>query len=331
MYHPTTRVLTVLELLQSRGTIGSRELAERLEVSPRSVRRYVTMLQDLGIPVESRPGRHGGYQLRPGFKLPPLMLTNDEALTVTLGLQMISRLGLASTHPSAIGALAKIDRILPENVRTEVRAVEDTLVFDDPPPAHSTATDLVVTISTAVQARQRIWIRYASPKGDTARTIDPYGIIFRDGTWYLVGWCHLRSDTRIFRLDRILRYRRLAIQFQQPSPADTRASVLETLERRFGGAEVQVMLKTTIDEARHWVPAVMGTLQETNEGVLMTCNTGSIEWMAAFLACTRCPIEIHRPAELMAELERMSQRIARIEYHPQYVKEEAEASHHSGS
>ncbi len=86
MYHPTTRVLTVLELLQSRQQLSGAELASRLEVDRRTVRRYVTMLQDLGIPVEGERGRHGGYRLRPGFKLPPLMFTEDEALALTLGL-----------------------------------------------------------------------------------------------------------------------------------------------------------------------------------------------------------------------------------------------------
>src|SRR5215204_881025 len=94
MYHPTTRVLTVLELLQTRPQLSSQELAERLEVSPRTVRRYISMLQDLGIPVEAERGRHGAYRLAPGFKLPPLMLTEDEALALVLGLRVTRRLSL---------------------------------------------------------------------------------------------------------------------------------------------------------------------------------------------------------------------------------------------
>src|SRR5436190_11570694 len=112
MYFPTTRVLTVLELLQSRAKISGPELAERLEVNTRTVRRYITMLQDLGIPVEAERGRHGSYRLRPGFKLPPLMFTEDEALSLTLGLLVARRLGLTSAVaavPAVESAIAKIE------------------------------------------------------------------------------------------------------------------------------------------------------------------------------------------------------------------------------
>src|SRR6266700_4528281 len=92
MYFPTTRVLTVLELLQSHQRLSGPDIAERLEVNPRTVRRYITMLQDLGIPVEAERGRYGTYRLRPGFKLPPLMFTEEEALALTLGLLAARRL-----------------------------------------------------------------------------------------------------------------------------------------------------------------------------------------------------------------------------------------------
>src|SRR5688500_18207053 len=103
MYNPTTRVLTVLELLQARGELGGQELAERLEVDRRTVRRYVTMLRDLGIPVEATPGRGGGYRLQPGFKLPPLMFTDEEALAVALGLLAARRLGFTASAPAVEG------------------------------------------------------------------------------------------------------------------------------------------------------------------------------------------------------------------------------------
>ena len=114
MYFPTTRVLTILELLQSHYRLSGPELAERLEVNTRTVRRYITMLQDLGIPVEAERGRHGSYRLRPGFKLPPLMFTEDEALSLTLGLLVARRLGLTSAVaavPAVESAIAKIEAL----------------------------------------------------------------------------------------------------------------------------------------------------------------------------------------------------------------------------
>src|SRR6266852_3664914 len=117
MYFPTTRVLTILELLQSRQHLSGPELAERLEVNTRSARRYITMLQDLGIPVEAERGRYGGYRLLPGYKLPPLMWTEDEALAVTLGLRAAQQIGLAKTLPTIESALAKVERVLPVALR----------------------------------------------------------------------------------------------------------------------------------------------------------------------------------------------------------------------
>src|SRR5262252_7481934 len=129
MSHPTTRVLTVLELLQSRPRLSGSELADRLDVDPRTVRRYVSALQDLGVPVESEPGRYGGYRLRPGYKLPPLMFNEEEALALILGLLASRRAGLLDAAPAVEGALAKIDRVLPDRLRGRVQAVQGALGF----------------------------------------------------------------------------------------------------------------------------------------------------------------------------------------------------------
>ncbi|HJZ49553.1 MAG TPA: HTH domain-containing protein, partial [Roseiflexaceae bacterium] len=120
MYHPTTRVLTVLELLQAHESISGPQLAARLEVNIRTVRHYITLLQDLGIPIEAERGRQGGYRLRPGFKLPPLMFTEDEALALTLGLLAARRMGLAAAAPAVEGALAKVERVMPATLRARM-------------------------------------------------------------------------------------------------------------------------------------------------------------------------------------------------------------------
>jgi predicted DNA-binding transcriptional regulator YafY len=145
MYHPTTRVLTVLELLQSQGHVTGPDLAERLEVNVRTARRYVTMLQDLGIPVEAERGRHGGYRLRPGFKLPPLMLTDEEALAVTLGLLLARRMGMTATAPASEGALAKIERVLPDALREQVQAVQQMLAMAVS-PSDAASTELLAAL-----------------------------------------------------------------------------------------------------------------------------------------------------------------------------------------
>src|SRR6266702_1618061 len=147
MYFPTTRVLTVLELLQSHARLSGPELAERLEVNTRTVRRYITMLQDLGIPVEAERGRYGTYRLRPGFKLPPLMFTEEEALALTLGLLAARKLGLGVAGPAVESAADKVERVFPATLGDRVQAVQETLVFDLTPPAVVPTSEVIGTLS----------------------------------------------------------------------------------------------------------------------------------------------------------------------------------------
>src|SRR5215470_7710111 len=129
MYHPTSRVLTVLELLQARPSISGPELAARLEMDVRTVRRYITHLQDVGIPVEASIGRHGGYRLRPGFKLPPLLFTEEEATAIMLGLLGTSWLEIGQSPAAVEGALAKVSRVLPLRARDRLQAMSSHLVL----------------------------------------------------------------------------------------------------------------------------------------------------------------------------------------------------------
>ena len=187
MYRPTTRVLAVLELLQTHGRMTGDELARRLEVHPRTARRYVEILQDLGIPVTGERGRYGAYRLRPGVKLPPLLFAEDEALALTLGLLAARRLGLASAAPAVEGALAKLERVLPPAVRERVDAVAATLKLDvghasaqgapagappdgarsaraaPPPPAG----EVVTALGEATRASRRVRLVYAGGGGRT--------------------------------------------------------------------------------------------------------------------------------------------------------------------
>src|SRR5579883_218924 len=204
MYHPTSRVLTALELLQARAFISGPELAARLEVDVRTVRHYITTLQDIGIPVETVLGRHGGYKLRPGFKLPPLMFSNEEALALTLGLMMAQKAGITAMAATAEGTMAKFERVLPVPLRQRVQALQETLVLGLSSPEACVESVVVETMSLAAQQGRRICMHYRNrAEQETERTIDPYGIVCHDGKWYAAGYCHLRASVRIFRLDRI--------------------------------------------------------------------------------------------------------------------------------
>ena len=312
MYHPTTRVLTVLELLQAHQRMSGPELAERLEVDLRTIRRYVTMLQDLGIPVEAVRGRYGGYRLRTGYKLPPLMLSDDEALAITLGLLAARRLGLAVAAPAVEGALAKVERVLPPAVRHRVAAVQESLAFDLTPPAENPASATVVTLGAAAHERRRVTLHYASARGEeTERALDPYGLVYFLGRWYAVGYCHLRHDRRMFRLDRVRQVETMAERFTRPPDFDSLAFVQATLAKMPGTWRVEVVLHTSLAEARRRVPPHVATLEETAEGVVLRFAVEDLDWLARLLVSLDLPFVVREPSALRDALARLAAAIAR--------------------
>ena len=313
MYHPTTRVLTVLELLQAHVLMSGRELARRLEVSERSVRHYVAQLQDLGIPVESERGRYGGYRLRPGFKLPPLMFTADEAVALTLGLLAARTTGLTIATPAAEGALAKIERVLPDAVRQQIQAVQATLVIDGASPYLLPASAVVRLISQAAQRRQRVRISYRAWDGvPSERELDPYGIVHHSGRWFAAGHCHLRGGLRIFRLDRVLTAELQEATFQLPADFDALRHVIESLASTPGAWSVEVLLHTTVAAVRCAIPPSMAMLEEQAEGVLLRCAVQSLDWIAYVLVGLECDLEVRQPPELRDALGRLAERIAAL-------------------
>lgn len=310
MYHPATRVLTVLELLQTYGSMNGPELAARLEVDVRTVRRYVTMLQDLGIPVESERGRYGTYRLRPGFKLPPLMFTEDEALALVLGLLASRSLNMALDAPAFQGALAKIERVMPETLRQRVQAVQDMLVLDMPEAEAAAPGDVVVPFSLAAQQHRHLWIEYRSGQDAvTERMIEPYGVVYREGRWYAVGYCQLREGMRVFRLDRVLSARLQDTHFQPPADFDSLAYLLDSIVHIQSMWQVEVSLTLPWEEARQRIPATLGTIQRTSDGVYLHCFMEDLEWIAYFLIDLRCPFIVYRPTELRDVLRQVAARI----------------------
>jgi len=316
MYHPTTRVLSVLELLQAHRQMSGPRLAERLEVDVRSVRRYIMMLQDLGIPIEAERGRYGTYRLLRGFKLPPLMFTEDEALALTLGLLATRRLGMAMAAPAVEGALAKIDRVLPEALRERVQAVQETLVLTSISSERSSSapdSSVVLTLSTATQQEKRVWMRYQSGQAEqTERAVDPYGLIFHAGLWYTVGYCHLRQDLRMFRLDRVLQAKLLEEPFTRPPDFDSLDYLRRSIANMPGTWKVEVLLEMPLAEAERQVPPTMAMLEQIQGGVLLSCYTQELSWMAHFLVSLRCPLIVREPLELHEALRTLAAEIVQL-------------------
>jgi len=314
MYHPTTRVLAVLAFLQTHGRMTGADLAQRLEVNIRTLRRYIVMLQDLGIPIDTERGRNGAYVLGTGFKLPPMMFTNEEALALTIGLMSARRLSLADTDRAVQSALAKVERVMPVDLKSRVRALSETIQLG-PDSVSSTAPSEVIltTVSSAAQLKQRVHVKYHPPKGeDTERDFDPYGLTYYEHKWYVVGYCHLRNDLRSFRLDRITEADLTSANFERPEHFDPLAHIIQaiaTMPRKFS---FEVLLKTDIQTAQLEVFDVLGVLEADKDGVVMRGSVEELDWLARQLSRFSFDFVVREPEELRTALQKRSLELANL-------------------
>ncbi|MFI5937612.1 helix-turn-helix transcriptional regulator [Actinoplanes sp. NPDC051494] len=302
MVRPTARVLTLLELLQSGGIRTRAELADRLGVDERTVRRYVQHLIDLDVPVESVRGRYGGYRLGPGSRIPPLMLTDDEALSVLLGLIAGRRTGLLTADGTANEtATAKIRRVLPARLARRIDAVLASISFTGSPP-RTPAPDsaVLLTLAAAVRARQPVAIRYADRHGrPSARTLHPYGVVAHEGRWYVTGADPGIGEDRTFRLDRIADARPLPGSFIPPPDLDPAQRVLAGIARAPYRYEVTLHIQGTPEQIRAVLPASLATIVASAGGrQRVELRTERLDWLPALLASLDRPFTIERPAEL---------------------------------
>jgi predicted DNA-binding transcriptional regulator YafY len=312
MYYPTTRVLTILELLQARPGLSGADLAARLEVDRRTVRRYITMLQDLGIPIEASRGPLGGYRLRPGFKLPPLMLADDEALAITLSLIAARRQGSAADALAIEGALAKIERVLPDGLRARVQAVQSVVTFSATPAAPPPNGEIIMAISAAAQRQRRVLLRYQSGDQETVRSFDPYGLVYHWDRWYAVGWCHLREGLRVFRLDRMRAAMLEEATFTRPPDFDSLAYVLDSLAIAPWGWSVEVLLETTLEDAQRRIPPGNAIIKPVAGGILVQLGVDRLDWMARRLMLMECPFVVRQPPELRDALRQLAAEAAAL-------------------
>lgn len=310
MSRPAARVLAMLELLQAHEGLSGSELARRLRVDRRTVRRYVVTLEDLGIPITAERGRDGRYSLVSGFKLPPMMFTNDEALALAVGLQAARRLGLAQADVAASGALAKLERVIPAALRRRVRAIGDTVAISlggSTAPADNLA---LATLSEAAQTETRVHLQYRTPQDAvTERDFDSYGLAFRSGCWYAVGWCHLRRGLRSFRLDRVQAVRFLGVHFERPRGFDALTHLAYSTAMLPRAHAVEVLLRTDLQTAQRETSPAVAVLEWTAAGVLLRGQVDSLEWFAQELARLPFAFEIRKPAALRRELASVARRL----------------------
>jgi predicted DNA-binding transcriptional regulator YafY len=302
---PTTRILAVLELLQAHGQLSGAEIARRLGVDRRTVRRYIAALEELGIPVTAERGAGGGYGLVAGYKLPPMMFTDDEALALSLGLLAAGALGLSRTAPGLASARAKLERVMPAELKRRVRAADETMQLDLPASGPPAASSVLAALSAAAQAERTVQIDYRAANGKpTARGLDPYALAYRGGCWYVVGHCHLRKGPRTFRVDRIGAVQQRNETFTRPKEFDALAAISTALATLPRAHRAEILLRTDHATAKRQIWSTLGVLEETDGGVLLTVQTDDLAWLARELARLPFALEVLRPEELRSALRR---------------------------
>jgi predicted DNA-binding transcriptional regulator YafY len=310
MSRPTGRVLTLLELLQSGGTRTMTELADRLGVDPRTVRRYIDHLIDLDVPVETVRGRYGGYRLAPGYRVPPLMFSDDEALAVLLGLIAGRRTGLttaAATDTASETAVAKIRRVLPERLARRLDTVLESLAFTQPPGEFAAPdAEVLLTVADAVRHHRPVSVKYVDREGRRSeRILHPYGVVAHSGRWYVTGADAGIGEDRTLRLDRIGAARVLPGSFEPPDGPDPAERVLSSLATAGYRYEVALRIQGTVEQIRGRFPAALATVEEAEpepdaDGGWMRVGmrVERLDWLPALLASLDLPFVVESPDAL---------------------------------
>ena len=281
---PTARALRALEVLQDRPGIGAGDLASRLGVSERAARRYVAILREAGIPVESTRGPYGGYRLGRGARLPAVLFTQEEALGLVMA--VLDGQPAASDADDLVGsALGKVVRALPESVGRQAAVLREHAAAA--PRQHSTRPDPATTsaLVAAVASRHRVVVSYRSASGSTwDAEVDPWAVVVRLGRWYLLCHSHRADAARTYRIDRIGAVHETTRRFEPPPGLDPVTALEEALATGWEH-ETRVVLDASVDRVAPWVHPAMGRLERHGEGCVLVGSTNNPamyaqEWLA---------------------------------------------------
>jgi predicted DNA-binding transcriptional regulator YafY len=281
--------------------------ARELGVTARTIRRYAVALEDIGIPVEGQPGLGGGYRLRPGTRLPPLMLSDEEAAAVFFGLLVADQRGLSGAQ----GALTKIARVLPEPLTRRVDRLRSELSLAGEPEPAPASSETLLLIAEAVRRRRSLQVDYARGDGRAStRVIEPLGLVARRGRWYVPARDRRSSELRTFRADRITRAA-IGEPAAPPEPGfDPVAHVVQMFARLPWAWEIEVRLDAPIDEIAARVPATLAELSADGSGTRLEMRADSLDWVAGMLAGLGADFRVIRPDELRERLAALAARLA---------------------
>lgn len=306
----TQRVLRLLGLLQSRPVWTGPELAERLGVTTRSIRRDVDRLRDLGYPVNATQGVGGGYQLGAGRALPPLLLEDEEAVAVAVSLRLAAGGTVAGASEAALRTLTKLDQVMPPRLRSEVRAIQDateTLV------GAATEIDGDALLTLAKACRDLVRVRFGYDARDTTaseRTVEPVRLVATGRRWYLMAWDVDRDDWRTFRLDRMRSVTATTWRFKPRDHPDPAAYVQKSVSSSGYSWQAKLRMLAPADEVRAKVPPTSGTVTAIDEhSCLLECGAGGLYPLAFHITWLGFDFEVIEPPELKDALRELGARM----------------------
>lgn len=314
MLETSARLLRLLSLFQARRYWSGAELSERLEVTGRTLRRDVDRLRKLGYPVHSTSGTAGGYQLGAGAMLPPLLLDDDEAVAVALGLRTASSGSVTGIEEASLRALTKLEQVLPSRLRHRVTALHSFIVPLARPRPNVDAATLSV-IANACRDHQRLGFAYQDRNGaPSKRNTEPHWLVHTGYRWYLVAWDERRKDWRSFRVDRMEKPVVTGLRFTPRTPPsnDVAAYVARGISYEQYPYRAEVILHAPIETLAKWVPLQAGVLKPIDaQTCVLQTGSYSFEMLARHLVLFGVDFEVKDQPELVEEIRRLAERCHR--------------------
>jgi predicted DNA-binding transcriptional regulator YafY len=297
------RILALLALLQHQVSWTGAELATRLDVTDRTVRRDVDRLRRLGYPVEAVPGTSGGYQLGRGGHLPPLLLGDEEAMAVALGLRAAVDGSISGLEEAAVSVLARLDTLLPQHLAARVRAVHTATVQVEDRREEQVDSGLLVGLAQACGRSQRVRFAYADRTGKGSdRLVEPHRLVRVGPRWYLVAFDADRRDWRTFRVDRMERLEQVGTSFTHADPPDAVSFVRDGLRARVWPFEARLRIAADAATVTAALPNAIGFVDDDGHGTIVDVGSTSLERMVRYLAGLSLPCEVLGPPPLRAAL-----------------------------
>ncbi|WP_371597322.1 helix-turn-helix transcriptional regulator [Streptomyces sp. NBC_00564] len=316
MLETSARLLRLLSLLQAHREWSGADLADRLGVTPRTVRRDVDRLRELGYPVNASPGTGGGYQLGAGAELPPLLLDDDEAVAVAVGLRTAAGQGIEGIGETSVRALAKLEQVLPHRLRRRVGALNAFTVPMLRGPQPSAIDPAVLTeLANLCRDAERLRFDYRSHDGvSTRRTVEPHRLVCTEWRWYLVAWDVDREDWRTFRVDRITPRPPHGPRFtpRTPPAEDLSAYVSKGVSTRAYASHAVIRLLVPMEEAAARISPSAGTLETAGkDSCILRTGAASLDVMVLHVMMTGLEFEVIEPAELNEAIRTARDRLSR--------------------